>query len=80
MVRGRDIKVQTHAGNLRRIQEFVGYYDPLQYPLLFPFGTHGWDINTRTQRGNKVSCRTYYSYMLQVQTPIFAISFIEFCR
>ncbi|XP_072087869.1 uncharacterized protein [Arachis hypogaea] len=67
MVRGRDIKVQTHAGNLRRIQEFVGYYDPLQYPLLFPFGTHGWDINTRTQRGNKVSCRTYYSYMLQIR-------------
>nr|XP_025611281.1 uncharacterized protein LOC112703866 [Arachis hypogaea] len=54
MVRGRDIKVQTHAGNLRRIQEFVGYYDPLQYPLLFPFGTHGWDINTRAQRGNKI--------------------------
>ncbi|XP_025684783.1 uncharacterized protein [Arachis hypogaea] len=65
MVRGRDIKVQTHTGNLKKIQEFVGYYDPLQYPLLFPFGTHGWDINTRTQRGNKVSCRTYYSYMLQ---------------
>ncbi|XP_057734484.1 uncharacterized protein LOC130949897 [Arachis stenosperma] len=78
MVRGRDIKVQTHAGNLRRIQEFVGYYVPLQYPLLFPFGTHGWDINTRTQRGNKVSCRTYYSYMLQVQTPIFVTSFIDF--
>ncbi|XLU63888.1 hypothetical protein S245_023097 [Arachis hypogaea] len=67
MVRGWDIKVQTHAGNLRRIQEFVGYYDPLQYPLLFPFGTHGWDINTRTQRGNKVSCWTYYSYMLQIR-------------
>ncbi|XP_025628778.1 uncharacterized protein [Arachis hypogaea] len=67
MVRGRDIKVQTHAGNLRRIQEFIGYYNPLQYPLLFPFGTHGWDINTRTQRGNKVSCRTYYSYMLQIR-------------
>ena len=25
MVRGRDIKVQTHAGNLRSIQETVGY-------------------------------------------------------
>ncbi|XP_072069493.1 uncharacterized protein [Arachis hypogaea] len=65
--RGRDIKVQTHAGNLRRIQEFVAHYDPLQYPLLFPFGTHGWDMNTRTQSGNKASCRTYYSYMLQIR-------------
>ncbi|XP_029144547.1 uncharacterized protein [Arachis hypogaea] len=67
MIRGRDIKVQTHAGTLRRIQEFVGYYDPLQYPLLFPFGTHGWDINTRSQSGGKVSCRTYNSYMLQIR-------------
>ncbi|XP_016165030.1 uncharacterized protein LOC107607615 [Arachis ipaensis] len=57
MIHERDIKVQTHAGSLRRIQEFVGYYDPLQYPLLFPFGTHGWDINTRT----------YNSYMLQIR-------------
>ncbi|XLR40667.1 hypothetical protein S83_025327, partial [Arachis hypogaea] len=68
IIRGRDIKVQTHAGSLRRIQEFVGYYDPLQYPLLFPFGTHGWDINTRSQSGGKVSCRTYNSYMLQIRT------------
>ncbi|XP_057723508.1 uncharacterized protein LOC130939418 [Arachis stenosperma] len=67
MIRRRDIKVQTHAGSLRRIQEFVGYYDPLQYPLLFPFGTHGWDINTRSQSGGKVSCRTYNSYMLQIR-------------
>ncbi|KAL1352132.1 hypothetical protein AAHE18_06G144900 [Arachis hypogaea] len=67
MIRGRDIKVQTHASSLRRIQEFVGYYDPLQYPLLFPFGTHGWDINTRSQSGGKVSCRTYNSYMLQIR-------------
>ncbi|XP_052107503.1 uncharacterized protein LOC107458495 [Arachis duranensis] len=66
MIRGQDIKVQTHTGSLRRIQKFVAYYDPLQYPLLFPFGTHGWDINTRSQSGGKVSCRTYNSYMLQI--------------
>ncbi|QHN83754.1 Putative ATP-dependent helicase YHR031C family [Arachis hypogaea] len=70
MIRGRDIKVQTHAGSLRRIQEFVGYYDPLQYLLLFSFGTHGWDINTRSQSVGKVSCRTYNSYMLHVPIPI----------
>ncbi|XP_020999390.2 uncharacterized protein LOC110281460 [Arachis duranensis] len=27
----------------------------------------GWDINTRSQSGSKVSCRTYYSYMLQIR-------------
>ena len=29
MVRGRDIKVDTHARNLMTIQETMGYYDPL---------------------------------------------------
>jgi len=35
MARGRDIKVAGHDENLINIQETVGYYDPLQYPLLF---------------------------------------------
>ncbi|KAF1872726.1 hypothetical protein Lal_00016563 [Lupinus albus] len=39
MINGRDIKVTTHSGNLMRIQETVGYYDPMQYPILFPYGT-----------------------------------------
>ena len=64
MVRGRDIKVETCAGNLMTIQEIVGYYDPLQYPLLFPFGTYGWDLNTRNHNGRKITCRQYYSYIL----------------
>jgi len=39
MARDRDIKVVGHDRNLINIQETVGYYGPLQYPLLFPFGT-----------------------------------------
>ena len=72
MVRGRDIKVETRAGNLMTIQETVGYYDPLQYPLLFPFGTYGWDLNTRSHNGRKITCRQYYSYMLQVHILIYS--------
>jgi len=41
MTRGRDNKVIGHDGNLINIQEIVGYYDLLQYPLLFLFGTYG---------------------------------------
>ena len=47
MARGRDIKIVGHDENLINIQEIVGYYDPLQYLLLFPFGTYGWDTNTK---------------------------------
>ena len=41
MVRRRDIKMETRARNLITIQETVGYYDPLQYPLLFLLGPMG---------------------------------------
>ncbi|KAI5447745.1 hypothetical protein KIW84_015260 [Lathyrus oleraceus] len=59
---GRDINVIRCDGNLKKVQEIKGYYDPLQYPVLFPFGTHGWDINTTNCNGRRVSCRAYYSY------------------
>ncbi|KAI5392416.1 hypothetical protein KIW84_076993 [Lathyrus oleraceus] len=64
---GRDINVISCDGNLKKVQETKGYYDPLQYPVLFPFGTHGWDINTTNCNGRRVSCRAYYSYMLQIR-------------
>ncbi|KAI5425395.1 hypothetical protein KIW84_031266 [Lathyrus oleraceus] len=38
---GRDINVIHCDGNLKKVQETKGYYDPLQYHVLFPFGTHG---------------------------------------
>lgn len=33
---GRDINVISCDGNLKKVQETKGYYDPLQYPVLFP--------------------------------------------
>lgn len=37
----RDIIIQAIGGNLMIIQDIVGYYDPLQYPLLLSYGTYG---------------------------------------
>ncbi|CAK8577983.1 unnamed protein product [Lathyrus sativus] len=64
---GRDINVICRDGNLKKVQETKGYYDPLQYPILFPFGTHGWDVNTTNCNGRRLSCRAYYSYVLQIR-------------
>ncbi|KAI5432851.1 hypothetical protein KIW84_020236 [Lathyrus oleraceus] len=64
---GRDINFIRHDGNLKKVQEIKGYYDPLQYPILCPFRTHGWDVNTKICNGQRVSCRTYYSYMIQIR-------------
>ncbi|KAI5385593.1 hypothetical protein KIW84_072263 [Lathyrus oleraceus] len=63
--RGRDINVINCDGKLTKVQETMGYYDPLQYPILLPFGTYGWDIETKTTVGKNVTCREYYSYVLQ---------------
>ncbi len=41
LLSGRDILVQTLSGALITVQDVARYYDPLQYPLLFPFGTYG---------------------------------------
>ncbi|XP_071913922.1 uncharacterized protein [Coffea arabica] len=38
----RDIRVHTHSGASKNIQYYYGCYDPLQYPILFPFGDLGW--------------------------------------
>ncbi|XP_073122002.1 uncharacterized protein [Henckelia pumila] len=63
----RDIIVQGIGGHLMNIQDIVGYYDPLQYPLLLSYGTYGWDTNSRNIDGTRVTCLNYYTYMLQIR-------------
>lgn len=46
----------------------AGYYDPLQYPVLLPYWSYGWDINSHSDSGRRFTCRDYYAYMLQVNT------------
>ncbi|KAL3532811.1 hypothetical protein ACH5RR_006332 [Cinchona calisaya] len=37
----RDIQVYTNGGHSQKIEYYYGCYDPLQYPLMFPFGELG---------------------------------------
>ncbi|XP_075658771.1 uncharacterized protein LOC142628592 [Castanea sativa] len=64
---GRNILVETIYGQPITIPDVAGYYDPLQYPLLFPFGTYGWDINTTCANNNTVTCREFYAYRFQIR-------------
>ncbi|KAK4409487.1 hypothetical protein Sango_0021700 [Sesamum angolense] len=63
----RDIIVQTVGGELINIKDYAGYYDPLQYPLLLPYGTYGWYSNYESVRGRRITCCDYYAYMLQIE-------------
>ncbi|XP_042941237.1 uncharacterized protein LOC122275954 [Carya illinoinensis] len=40
--KGRDIIVFNKTGGSHIVQYYFGCYDPLQYPLLFPFGDSDW--------------------------------------
>ncbi|KAF5476383.1 hypothetical protein F2P56_008106, partial [Juglans regia] len=54
---GRDICVFSHSGGSHIVQYYFGCYDPLQYPLLFPFGDTGWHQGIkRINRGSTVIC------------------------
>ncbi|XP_004295965.1 PREDICTED: uncharacterized protein LOC101307681 [Fragaria vesca subsp. vesca] len=64
---GRDFIVQTISKRLHTVKDLVGYYDPMQYPLLLPYGTYGWDINSRGNNGKEMTCCDYYAYMLQMR-------------
>ncbi|KAL6585014.1 hypothetical protein OROMI_004303 [Orobanche minor] len=42
-----DIRVYTSSGQTHRVHYYYGCYDPLQYPVLFPFGEIGWHTGIR---------------------------------
>ena len=48
----RNTQVHTHGGHCHSIEYYYGCYDPLQYPLLFPFGELGWHQGTQ-KKGKK---------------------------
>ncbi|KAH7865779.1 hypothetical protein Vadar_011094 [Vaccinium darrowii] len=66
LIKGRDTIIQSIGGNLLNIQDITDFYDPMQYPLLLPHGTYGWDLNSRNDIGTKLTCRDFYAYRLQV--------------
>ena len=50
----RDIIVYSHSRISHRVQYYFGSYDPLQYPLLFPYGDTGWHQGIRrVEKGKK---------------------------
>lgn len=62
----RDILICATDGNLLTLKEYTGYYDPMQYPLLHPHGTYGWDKCLQSNEGIRISCCDYYASLLQV--------------
>lgn len=67
----RDILIQTKTCQLKCINELNASYLGLQYPLLFPYGEHGYreDIllstsNPSVKGRKKVSMREFFAYRI----------------
>ncbi|KAL8573081.1 hypothetical protein ACOMHN_010510 [Nucella lapillus] len=63
----RDIVLRLKDGGLKGISELHRSYDPLQYPLIFMYGTDGYNIYMTNASGKKITQQQYYSYHLQVR-------------
>ncbi|KAG5570921.1 hypothetical protein H5410_060687 [Solanum commersonii] len=68
----RDIIIESHSGQLKRISELNAAYLGLQYPLLFPFGEDGYrediplnEIYESSDGRKYVSSLEYFSYKIQ---------------
>ncbi|POM77531.1 Helitron helicase-like protein, partial [Phytophthora palmivora] len=72
----RDIILNTRQGGIKRIFETSESYDPLQYPLLFPYGEPGWTYDLpyvgdpvySNVKPLTMSLREYESYVLHDRT------------
>ncbi|XP_029143308.1 uncharacterized protein [Arachis hypogaea] len=73
---GRDIIVQSTSGQLQRIYETHALYLPLQYPLLFPYGEDGYQLNIPYRgvqvtyvrgRRTRMSLREFVNFRLQMR-------------
>uniref|UniRef100_M1D704 Helicase n=1 Tax=Solanum tuberosum TaxID=4113 RepID=M1D704_SOLTU len=68
----RDIIIESHSEQLKRISELNAAYLRLQYPLLFPFGEDGYrediplnGIDESSDGRKYVSSLEYFSYKIQ---------------
>ena len=63
-----DLVLQKRGGGLKHVSDLNPSGMPLHFTLLFPHGTHGWDMNS-TQVGGKrkISVREFYVYHLNIR-------------
>ena len=58
------MRQQSRQYNLREFQDYHRSYDPLQYPLLFPYSKDGWHMDFHNLTGSKVTANAYTRYKI----------------
>ena len=63
-----DLVVQKKGGGLQYVSELNPCGMPMHFTLLFPYGTHGWDPESRQASNNrKISTREFYAFHLNIR-------------
>lgn len=70
--RQRDIVLFKNDGQLQRINQLHPMYDALAYPLFFPHGGYGWNVELRhsDDQTKKLTLLEYQKFHLQVRDQI----------
>ena len=63
----RDTVLYYRDSCLKRISELHRNYNPLHYPLLFPYGIDSWYANLKLQNDRKLTALVYYCYHIMVR-------------
>ncbi|XP_022891825.1 uncharacterized protein LOC111406669 [Olea europaea var. sylvestris] len=76
-VRTRDISIYGHSDDSPKVHYYYGCYDPLQYPLLFPYGESGWHEGIERCKSIYFQPQHMLAYDVILNTATSAIEIIE---
>jgi hypothetical protein len=73
----RAIRCRNKNGKVSDIYELNGMYDPLHYPLLFPYGDCGYSYFHQREIGgdNHTTCLKFYQQLLQIRKNNILLNF-----
>ncbi|XP_028086421.1 uncharacterized protein LOC114287309 [Camellia sinensis] len=74
----RDIVVHQISGHSEKVQWYFGCYDPLQYPLLFPYGESGWHYGIDRVDKNQTKITCHQQSILSVHQALTASDLLFF--
>ncbi|XP_078440852.1 uncharacterized protein LOC144710886 [Wolffia australiana] len=61
----RSIVLRKRGGGLQFVNQLHGYYDPLHFVLLFPYGSPRW--STQLKENSQVTMKQFYTYHFMVR-------------
>jgi hypothetical protein len=76
-IRSRDIIIYGHSNDSHKVHYYYGCYDPLQYPLLFPYGESGWHEGIEKYKSTHFQSEHMSTFNVFPNTNTTAVEFIE---